>query len=1230
MTSPQDSSPTSEQPSPSPSTEVQAAPNSQPPARGSRRTGLIGGVILIALGAAYFGVSRHTAGKAGLGANLLTNGEDARGIERCSERCDECTATNVRSSLPAGTCLRSAVPSQWSLSDGSKLELGAESEARLLSDQRGVELRAGELRVELKPSKADFVVRMGDRTISATSADFKVQRSFQGLTLEVVRGALNVKDTGGRQLGVRAGERLSVDARGVSLTGSTGSQPLLIKDEPRLVTPERDVPAGIGQLFARKPGSRDERADVVQLTSHSVKVRIAGAVARTEIEETFSNTSDQVLEGIYRFPLPPEAQIERLALDVDGKFLDGAFVERSRAAAIWKGAIVNAAPQAKPLLGNDIVWVPGPWRDPALLEWQRGGRFELRIFPIPRHGSRRVALTYTERVPEHGEVRQYSYPLPTAGSARSTIARFDANVQVRGQDPARKVRVSGYAATQRDVDGGTEFSFSSNDFKPSGALGVEYSLSPPNATLRAWAYAPSGEASRTEEDRAPFVAIALKPVLPPAERAANRTLALVVDSSHSMLGESFQRATELAAELAKQSPYGSVLVFACNTNCRELGRASNAEQVRQTLAAVRPGGASDPTRALSLAYAAASAAQSGNVDLIYLGDGAPTVGAIRPAHIEAELQDLPLDRARVTTVGVGPESDTGTLRAIARGGGGAALRYVPGEAPARAASRVLTATSGRLLRNVSVSLPDGLYAAAPAQLDAIAAGSETWITARAGRAQIDGEVVLRGQLGTEPFEARYPLHLKADSSNASAFVPRLYAAERIADLEREGTDSAARAAAALSTRYHVASRYTSLLVLESEAMFTAFGLKRDFSAASWNAESVAEGEVALAEPEVLRSPAAAAKAGSGALGDAAGPAELEEKRFAAPPAAAPAAPRSLDASSGSERAKRRMEQPLEFEPPMRRPRPMIPMRKVWERVGQIRETGLTPSTATGNALAAAERLVQTEPDRREPVRKLYTLLARGGSLEAATRLVSSWLIRDPFDPDALTAHADLLARAGRREEAIEALGSVVDARPGDASALRRLERLLRWMGDAKLGCRYLVAAAELHTEDATLLADAVRCSRDTGNAKQEAQLWLAAAESVRERAEARLRQVRTDDAVLLGDLRVEASWEGDADIDLGIIDPDGLRASFLGAPTRAVISAREVTARDREGLALRGGKPGEYLIEVVRASPGSTSVRGTLRITAAGTTRTLPFTLYEQSRGVAVANIKMVSKLVPL
>ena len=58
-----------------------------------------------------------------------------------------------------------------------------------------------------------------------------------------------------------------------------------------------------------------------------------------------ANDSNEVLEGIYRMPLPPDAQIERLALEVNGMIQEGAFVARDRAAAIWKGVIHNAAPE---------------------------------------------------------------------------------------------------------------------------------------------------------------------------------------------------------------------------------------------------------------------------------------------------------------------------------------------------------------------------------------------------------------------------------------------------------------------------------------------------------------------------------------------------------------------------------------------------------------------------------------------------------------------------------------------------------------------------------------------------------------------------------------------------------------------------------------------------------------------------------------------------------------------
>ncbi|HSU41070.1 MAG TPA: hypothetical protein VLJ38_15940, partial [Polyangiaceae bacterium] len=135
--------------------------------------------------------------------------------------------------------------------------------------------------------------------------------------------------------------------------------------------------------------------------------------------------------------------------------------------------------------------------------------------------------------------------------------------------------------------------------------------------------------------------------------------------------------------------------------------------------------------------------------------------------------------------------------------------------------------------------------------------------------------------------------------------------------------------------------------------------------------------------------------------------------------------------------------------------------------------------------------------------------------------------------------------------------------------------------------------------------------------------------STREAAERLLAAPRTDDGALRGDLRVLASWGDDVDLDFALVDPDGHRVSWLGAPTRGVITARDVTSHGEEALALSGGRPGEYALEVVRSS-GDGVVRGELTVTAAGTTRRVPFSLDGARARLGVVKISMHSRLVPL
>jgi hypothetical protein len=1190
------------------------------------------------------------------------------GLQICDPQGAACTQGALGAAVPAGSLLRTGPRSsaQITLADGTALALDHDSELQLAGGSGGsrrARLGHGALvldvgskpgaRAQLDVNEAALEIKAGKIALRAGS-DFAI--------LDVVRGAATLTAKGASPLRVSAGEeaRLYRGSAPYVSAGATLAEAIAFTDTLLDASETGSSTRGLGELTARKPGSSEELRGAVKLAAHRVRVRIAGAMARTEIDEVFENNTDDVLEGIYRFPIPADAKIERLALEVDGKLEEGAFVDRDRAAAIWRGAIVNAAPNMRPQIKDDIVWVPGPWRDPALLEWQRGGRFELKIFPIPKHGQRRIVLAYTEAVRPVGGVRHYSYPLPVDPGGTTKIRRFDVDVEVRGHDPKFAVRTLGYPLSANERDGARAFSFTADDFTPNGDLSIEWALPERQSELSAFGY-------RAGDER--YALLTLRPKLPRATVDQAHATVIVVDTSRSMFGEGLERAKRLAVRLARElDPAGPVNLLGCDSMCRELpaGFLTPGPQAAQAfehfLSAIVAEGASDPTQAIASAKRSFAAVPGNRVqDIVFIGDGTPTVGPIRSRTVTSAVRDiLAGSPARITAVAIGSASDLDTLSALARAGGGLVLPYVPGQTLNQAALGVLGATYGSALRDVEVILPEGLRAVAPEQLDTILAGSEATISARMASDTVDGPLIVRGKLGETPFEQRYDVHLAATDSPGNAFVPRMYAAARIADLERNGGSEAKKEALSLSTRFAIASRYSSLLVLESEAMFRAFGLEVAKQGARFTGEDLAEQSEGKAEqplddaeeakdsaanpfetadkrstggafgpPGVLSAPSPTSMGSLGAA-EAAAPAKAK-----APSAARAAAPMRDDgfaqpppAPAAKPRERVEIAEPeLPRSPP---PRRMIPMRRVWDRKGQINTSERVPRNAGISALADAERALAAQPDRRSNVKKAYALYAISGDLGRASSLVERWVGKEPLDPDALTARADLAARRGDRELAIRMLGSVVDMRPDDVASQKRLARLYRWSGRAELGCRHAMAIAELRSTDAKLLADALRCARSESAARWATDALSLVDEKTARQASSLAAAPATDDTRLLGDLRVEATWSDGADLDLAILHPDGQRVSWLGAPTRELINARDVLDRGREGLSLNGAKPGVYAIEIVRSGGSSGTVRGELLLFAAGDTRRIPFTLDGQRLTVALVEIKMVPRLVPL
>jgi Mg-chelatase subunit ChlD len=1022
---------------------------------------------------------------------------------------------------------------------------------------------------------------------------------------------------------------------------------------------DTDLPvSGLGELRARKPGNTAEKDRAVRLQSHDVKIRVAGTVARTEIDETFFNDTDDVLEGVYRFPLPPGAEIERLALEVDGKMIEGEFTDKAKAAAIWRGAIQNAAPKA-PKPRAEIIWVPGPWRDPALLEWQQGGRFELKIFPIPKRGSRRVVIAYTETVQSSGNMRRYTYPLPQSTASALTIGNFHVDARVVGFAKQKPVRVRGYELTQAEESGGVRFSGNMSSFTPSGDLTVEYEPEDARADAVAWAFT-----DNTGKSPESFAAIALRPKLPHATESAARDQVIVVDAGRSMTGERYVRARRLATQIVSElDRRDRVTVLACDVECKQLGAGfvapggPGAHDVDAFLAGVTPDGASDLVGAVRSAQAAAGRDKARELKVTIISDGVPSAGYRSTNRLADRVREVLSGepKAVVVSVPVGAQSNTTALSEIARGGGGVMVSYEPGESLETAAMSVVSATYGRMLSDVSLTLPDGLTSIAPSHLCALRAGSETVITARLSGSSVKGDVVLRGKVSGEPFEAHYPIDVTAVSDEKNAFVPRLFAASTIDEKERFGTDADKAELVGLSRKYSVPSKFTSLLVLESEAMFTAFGIERAQRGAQWTGESAATGTVVAdssvsgksgedlskddekkgPSPDELSDSLGSALAtgsgqgfgaGGGFIGHAAAPkaARAESAPMDVAPSATMAPPvqaRKAAPSNGPWSPN-----PWGDESPgWGRRRAGRWMKRTWVRHASVADDPFVASD-TDKVRAAREALAQA-PDERGKHKALALALSHSGDLDELDRVLTKWKERDPLDADMISLESDVVLRKGDRARAMRILSGALSSPTianDDASRLATsLAEAYERQGDAR-SCSFRVTVAELRPSDADAVARASSCERTFGR-MQASESWLSALPKAKERMDklTRIDAERADSGAIL----LKATWDQAADVDLVIVTPQGERISWASRSRK--MKAEDVTSQNREALALNDWGSGAFEVEAVRASPGSQPIDGRIVINAADGVRTIPFHISQDRARVGRVDVRYEPVLVP-
>jgi Ca-activated chloride channel homolog len=536
----------------------------------------------------------------------------------------------------------------------------------------------------------------------------------------------------------------------------------------------------------------------LEVSSHHVDVKIDGQVAVTSIDQEFYNPNDQRLEGIYMFPVPKGAHIDKFSMEIGGKMVDAELLRADKARQIYE----------------DIV---RRMRDPALLEYAGRDLFKARIFPIEPRSRKPIKISYTELLRSDAGTMTYSYALSTEKFSARPIKSLSLKVEVKTEQPLASIYSPSHKVEiRRDGPNRAVIGYESKDDKPDTDFQLVYSSEKRDIGLSLITHKSSGEDGYFLLLAAPTVAKETKP--------APKDVVFVVDTSGSMAGAKLQqakKALQFCVENLNTDDRFEIVRF--STEAESLfGKLSEADSEHRKRASnfvadLKPIGGTAIADALQTALKARTEKSERPFVIIFLTDGLPTVGTRNPDEIVADVKKA--GDARIFSFGIGSDVNTQLLDQIAEGTRAFSQYVLENEDLEVKVSNFYTRIKEPVLTNVRLEFSGGVRTSKlyPAQLPDLFKGDQLVLT---GRYTGSGEVEAKLTGTTNGREQTFTYKVKFDDSS-NDYVARLWATRRVGFLLDEirihgETTELRDEATDLARRYGIVTPYTAYLIVEDE------------------------------------------------------------------------------------------------------------------------------------------------------------------------------------------------------------------------------------------------------------------------------------------------------------------------------------------------------------------------------------------------------------------------------
>ena len=709
----------------------------------------------------------------------------------------------------------------------------------------------------------------------------------------------------------------------------------------------------------------------IALCDVSVTAALRDLLAEVTVAQTYRNDEKVSIEAVYTFPLPLDAVLLDLSVTIGGRKLKGTVVEKKAAEERYEDAIAdgNAAvmlEQPEPglytmnvgnLLPNETAVIAFTYS--VVCSWA-GDNLRLLIPTTiaPRYGE---SLLQPHQAPEHSLTveNQFSLQAEVFGSLRE--ARFECpshQVTLRTASDKTTIALIGEkAAMDRDFVLNVKAPQAAHSFALCGLDGA------------------SGEATDAGRKAGAAVMACFQPVFPGLSQPRTLDLAVVIDCSGSMQGDSITQAKQAVAGILDRLQRGDRFTIVAFGNMTKALFAdlractdANLTLARNFAAGLEADmGGTEIGAALQAAYAATRGWETADVFLVTDGLASDWAQVVKEAKKSGR---------RVFTVGVGQAVSEAFMRELATITGGGCELVSPREGMADRVVRHFERMRAPRAKRVSIQWPEGARSQAPAAFSTVFEGDTVFATAQFDRSSVTGHVVL--EIETENGQVvRQELAIgqgpASEPGSGVSTVARLAAAARIKELDH-------RAAAATAAQYQLASPWTNWLVVaerpDGEKSFDIPAIRKVPStlAAGW-------GGVGIAMPMASRAILGAGLA-DGFVGWLAGKAPRNFRR-----GARPAGPKDLpdlvaqlerDVAAVTDYARRAIDE-LQQQTESLLARVTTELRELQSRAEGLRqainESGRTGSERADFAVEAMMRLADVS-DRLSQLEKLLRTLER--------------------------------------------------------------------------------------------------------------------------------------------------------------------------------------------------------------------------------------------------------------